>query len=144
MKSRMRSALLLTLLTGCIGITVCLSLPAIAVGKLSRQLSAPTGGYDSTKVNHDSIRYSTGDRVREIVTRLCSLSANHAVVFEAGWLSRDSVEALSRSDETSGKVFRIVAGLSGIVTVQVDFQFNENCPIQMHFRLFGPPETRGD
>jgi hypothetical protein len=141
MKSRMRSALILRLLTGCIGITVCLSLPATAGGELSRQLTTPTGRYDRAEVNYDWNHYSTGDRVREIVTRLCSLSADHAVIFEAGWLSRDSVEVPSRSDETSGKVFRVEAGLSGIVTVQMDFQFDERCPIQMHLRVFGPPEN---
>jgi hypothetical protein len=129
MKSRMRSALYRRLLTGCIGVAACGSLPATAGGELSRRPTTPTESYADAEVIYDSVRDNVEDSVRVIVARPRQRSGNHPVIFEAGWLNRDLVEAPSSSDDASRKVFRVLAELPGIVTVRMDFLFNVKCRV---------------
>jgi len=93
---------------------------AAAKGDLPRRPNAPTESYTKANVVYDSVRDAKGERVRVIITRPRDAQRTYPVVFVAGWLSCDSVEAPASTEDASGKVFRVLAEIPELVTVRVD------------------------
>jgi pimeloyl-ACP methyl ester carboxylesterase len=97
-----------------------LGLAATAAEELPRRPNAPTESYAKSDVIYASVRDNRGERVRVIVTRPREGRGKFPAVFVAGWLSCDSVEAPASIDDASGKVFRVLAEIPGLVTVRMD------------------------
>jgi len=109
---------------GCIAACLCTAptavLAAAVNGDLPRRTNALTESYGKADVIYDSVRDDKGERVRVIVTRPRDGRQPFPALFVAGWLSCDSVEAPAGTEDASGKVFRLLADLPGIVTVRMD------------------------
>jgi len=63
---------------------------------------------------------SSGEKLRAIVTKPQEAKGKLPVIFVAGWLSCDSVEAPEATTDATGKVFRELARLPGYCTVRID------------------------
>jgi uncharacterized protein len=120
MNNGIRGALSCGVLLACLGAASSGSLAAAAGDDLPRRPNAPIESYAKAEVIYDSVRDSRGERVRVIVTRPHEGHGNFPAIFVAGWLSCDSVEAPASTDDATGKVFRVLAELPGLVTVRID------------------------
>ena len=76
--------------------------------------------YPGVVVRYDAIGDSRGHRLRLIVTHPQSEGTAYPVIFVAGWLSCDSVEAPPGSTDAPLLVFQALAKLPGFVTVRLD------------------------
>ncbi|MFO1187890.1 MAG: alpha/beta hydrolase [Alphaproteobacteria bacterium] len=103
------------------GILVAAGLCAAASAEpqLPRRAGAADETYPAHDVIYDSVRTPKGERVRLIVTRPHD-ARNLPVVFLAGWLSCDSVEAPNDTKEAIGLTFRRIAGLSSFALVRME------------------------
>ena len=78
--------------------------------------------YRDVDVSYDSVATSRGERLRIIITKPSSVKGKLPVVFVAGWLSCDSVEAPENTRDETGMLFRQLAQLSGFCLLRVDKQ----------------------
>ena len=76
--------------------------------------------YASADVIYDSVTGAKNQRLRTIITKPRSAQGKLPVIFLAGWLSDDSVEAPNESRDPSALVSRALAELPGFVTFRVD------------------------
>src|SRR5213080_2037626 len=90
--------------------------------ELPRKAKRPRESYPNVDVIYDSVRTEAGKRLRTIVTKPHSAKEKLPVIFVAGWLSCDSVEAPAGTKDESGLVFRGLAQLPGFVLFRVDKQ----------------------
>ena len=120
MKPGVRSAISCGLLTAYLCTVSLGSLAATAAGDLPRRPNAPPESYVKSEVIYASVRDDRGERVRVIVTRPRRGGGTFPAIFVVGWLSCDSVEAPASTDDASGKVFRVLAEIPGLVTVRMD------------------------
>ena len=89
---------------------------------LPRKIQTPRESYPNVEVIYDSVTTPHGERLRTIVTKPRELKGKLPVVFVAGWLSCDSVEAPENTRDETGMLFRQLAQLSGFCLLRVDKQ----------------------
>ncbi|HMF47682.1 MAG TPA: alpha/beta hydrolase [Candidatus Saccharimonadales bacterium] len=89
---------------------------------LPRRAKTPAETYPNVDVIYDSIVAPQGERLRTIITKPRNAKEKLPVIFVAGWLSCDSVEAPADTKEATGIVFRGLAQLPGFATFRVDKQ----------------------
>ena len=105
----------------CVG---CLLLANTVVGAddLPRKVKTPRESYPSSDVIYDSVTTPDGKRLRTIITKPRNVKGKLPVIFVAGWLSCDSVEAPAGTKDESGLVFRDLAQLPGFALFRMDKQ----------------------
>lgn len=81
---------------------------------------APREQVQGADVIYDSVRDSRGERLRTIVTKPAGAREKLPVIFVAGWLSDDTVEAPADTRDSSGLVFRGLAALPNFATLRMD------------------------
>lgn len=99
--------------------------PALTVtnDKLPRKAKAPIEAYPNSIVSYDVVTTPSGQRLRTIVTSpMGAKGKKFPVIFVAGWLSCDSVEAPADTKDETGLVFRGLAQLPEFVLFRVDKQ----------------------
>src|SRR2546430_8346734 len=77
--------------------------------ELPRKAKTPRENYPNVDVIYDFVTASDGKRLRTIITRPRHTKAKLPVIFVAGWLSCDSVEAPADTKDAAGVGFRGVA-----------------------------------
>jgi pimeloyl-ACP methyl ester carboxylesterase len=90
--------------------------------ELPRKSKAPRETYPNVDVIYDSVTAPDGNRLRTIITRPRNTKGKLPVIFVAGWLSCDSVEAPTNTKDESGLVFRGLAQLPKFVLFRMDKQ----------------------
>ncbi|PYL19494.1 MAG: hypothetical protein DME30_00565, partial [Verrucomicrobia bacterium] len=75
--------------------TIAFLLIAVAVcaEELPRKTKSPRESYPNVDVIYDSVTTPHGERLRTIITKPRNAKGKLPVIFVAGWLSCDSVEA---------------------------------------------------
>src|SRR5438552_18258594 len=74
--------------------------------ELPRKAKTPRENYPNVDVIYDFVTASDGKRLRTIITKPRHAKAKLPVIFVAGWLSCDSVEAPADTKDAAGLVFR--------------------------------------
>src|SRR4051812_13722428 len=95
---------------------------ATSADDLTRKSKAPRETYPNVDVIYDSVTAPDGNRLRTIITKPRSTKGKRPVIFVAGWLSCDSVEAPADTKDESGLVFRGLAQLPNFVLFRTDKQ----------------------
>jgi pimeloyl-ACP methyl ester carboxylesterase len=90
--------------------------------ELPRKTKTSRESYPNVDVIYDSIVAPQGKRLRTIITKPQAAKGKLPVIFVAGWLSCDSVEAAADTKDASGIVFRGLAQLSDFCLFRVDKQ----------------------
>jgi pimeloyl-ACP methyl ester carboxylesterase len=90
--------------------------------ELPRNAKTPRESYPNVDVIYDSITTPHGERLRTIITKPHDAKGKLPVIFVAGWLSCDSVEAPTGTKDASGLAFRVLAQLPGFCMFRVDKQ----------------------
>ena len=98
-----------------------LGFPAVAAD-LPRKVKTPRESYPNVDVIYDSVRTEDGKHLRTVITKPRTGNGKLPVIFVAGWLSCDSVEAPADTKDESGLVFRGLAQFPGFVLFRVDKQ----------------------
>jgi pimeloyl-ACP methyl ester carboxylesterase len=94
----------------------------VSADDLPRRTKTPRESYPTVDVIYDSIVAPQGKRLRTIITKPQAAKGKLPVIFVAGWLSCDSVEAPADTKDASGIVFRGLAQLPGFCLFRVDKQ----------------------
>src|SRR5215831_11391185 len=89
---------------------------------LPRKSKAPRESYPSVDVIYDLVTMPDGKRLRSIITKPRNAKRKLPVIFVAGWLSCDSVEAPAGTKDESGLVFRGLAQLPEFALFRMDKQ----------------------
>lgn len=108
-----------------VGSTIALVLMFVATvagDELPRKTKTPRESYPNVDVIYDSVTTPRGNRLRTIVTKPRGTKGKLPVVFVAGWLSCDSVEAPADTKDAAGLVFRGLAQLPQFSLFRVDKQ----------------------
>src|SRR5438876_6920963 len=90
--------------------------------ELPRKTKTPRESYPNADVIYDSVTAPDGKRLRTIITKPPAAKGKLPVIFVAGWLSCDSVEAPANTKDESGLVFRGLAQLPGFSLFRMDKQ----------------------
>lgn len=94
---------------------------SVCADELPRKVRTPRESYPNVDVIYDSVGpVEDGNRLRTIITRPHNAKGKLPVIFVAGWLSCDSVEAPANTKDASGLVFRGLAQLPEFVLFRVD------------------------
>src|SRR5256714_8426617 len=102
---------------------VCLGVTQSARGdELPRKAKIARENYPNVDVIYDSVTAPDGKRLRTIITKPRGAKAKLPVIFVAGWLSCDSVEAPAGTKDESGLVFRGLAQLPEFALFRIDNQ----------------------
>jgi pimeloyl-ACP methyl ester carboxylesterase len=102
---------------------VCLGVTQYARGDdLPRKTKAARESYPNVDVIYDSVTTPHGERLRTIITKPHDAKQKLPVIFVAGWLSCDSVEAPADTKDASGLVFRGLAQVPEFALFRVDKQ----------------------
>ncbi len=88
--------------------------------ELPRDSAKPRETYPGLDVLYDTVLAPNRQRLRTIITRPHTVSGKLPVIFVAGWLSCDSVEAPEGTTGASGIVFRRLANLPGYCTFRLE------------------------
>ena len=108
-----------------VGSTIAFALifAATAAGdELPRKTKTPRESYPNVDVIYDSVSTPGGERLRTIITKPRDARGKLPVIFAAGWLSCDSVEAPADTTDATGIVFRGLAQLPGFCLFRMDKQ----------------------
>jgi pimeloyl-ACP methyl ester carboxylesterase len=81
---------------------------------------APREEIAGADVIYDSVQDARGERLRTIITKPAGATEKLPVVFVAGWLSDDSVEAPADTKDAACLVFRGLAVMPNFATMRVD------------------------
>src|ERR1700745_3942157 len=95
---------------------------ALGANDLPRKATTPRESYPNVDVIYDSVTTPRGERLRTIITKPRSVKGKLPVIFVAGWLSCDSVEAPENTKDETSMLFRQLAQLSGFCLFRVDKQ----------------------
>jgi pimeloyl-ACP methyl ester carboxylesterase len=103
---------------------------AFGADVLPRKAKTPRETYPNVDVIYDSVTTPHGERLRTIITKPHDARGKLPVIFVAGWLSCDSVEAPPNKDpgpgnvrhDATGLAFREIAQLPGFSFFRVDKQ----------------------
>jgi len=104
--------------------TIAFLLIAVAVcaEELPRKTKSPRESYPNVDVIYDSVTTPHGERLRTIITKPRNAKGKLPVIFVAGWLSCDSVEAPAGTKDAAGLVFRGLAQLADFALFRMDKQ----------------------
>ena len=91
-----------------------------AANPLPRKGEVKDENYPGVTVIYDSLRDAAGHRLRLILTHPQQAATRFPVIFVAGWLSCDTVEAPAGTTGAAQLVFRALAQLPGFATVRMD------------------------
>ena len=94
----------------------------LSAEELPRKAKTPRETYPNVDVLYDFVTAPDGKRLRTIITRPRDAKGKLPVIFVAGWLSCDSVEAPAGTKDESGLVFRGLAQLPGFALFRMDKQ----------------------
>src|SRR5438046_6085758 len=94
----------------------------LCADELPRKVKTPRESYPNVDVIYDSVKASDSKRLRTIITKPRNAKGKLPVIFVAGWLSCDSVEAPAGTKDATGLVFRGLAQLPEFVLFRVDKQ----------------------
>src|SRR5438876_7734388 len=86
---------------------------ALSAEELPRKTKTPRESYPNVDVIYDFVAAPHGERLRTIITKPRDARGKLPVIFVAGWLSCDSVEAPADTTDATGIVFRNLAQLPG-------------------------------
>src|SRR4051794_663479 len=81
--------------------------------ELPRKSKAPRESYSNLDVIYDSVAMLDGKRLRSIITKPRDVKGKLPVIFLAGWLSCDSVEAPADTKDATGLILRALAQSPG-------------------------------
>jgi pimeloyl-ACP methyl ester carboxylesterase len=95
---------------------------SICADELPRKVQTPRESYPNVDVIYDVVTAPDGNRLRTIITKPRSAKGKLPVIFVAGWLSCDSVEAPAGTKDASGLVFRGLAQLPEFCLFRMDKQ----------------------
>src|SRR5439155_12495959 len=95
---------------------------ALCAEELPRKSKTPRESYPNVDVIYDSVTSPYGKRLRTIITKPHDATRKLPVIFVAGWLSCDSIEAPPDTKDATGLVFRGLAQLPGFCLFRVDKQ----------------------
>src|SRR6266446_3682356 len=95
---------------------------AVCAEELPRKAKTPRENYPNVDVIYDFVATPHGERLRTIITKPRNAKSKLPVIFVAGWLSCDSVEAPADTKDASGLVFRGLAQLPEFSLFRVDKQ----------------------
>src|SRR6184192_4738108 len=90
--------------------------------ELPHKAKTPRESYPNVDVIYDSVTAPDGKRLRTIITKPREAKKKLPVIFVAGWLSCDSVEAPADTKDASGLVFRGLAQLPDFALFRMDKQ----------------------
>src|SRR4029077_1000843 len=90
--------------------------------ELPRKVKTPRENYPNADVIYDSVTAPDGKRLRTIITKPRDSKGKVPVIFVAGGLSCDSVEAPADTKDAAGLVFRGLAQLPEFSLFRVDKQ----------------------
>jgi pimeloyl-ACP methyl ester carboxylesterase len=97
---------------------------AFAVGAsaddLPRKAKTPRESYPNVDVIYDSVTAPNGKRLRAIITKPQKTKQKLPVIFLAGWLSCDSVEAPAETKDSIGLILRGLAQMPGFSLFKID------------------------
>src|SRR5690348_8500613 len=103
------------------GFVFGLFVTAAAAGDgLPRKVKTPRENYPNVDVIYDSVTPPDGQRLRSIITKPRNAKGKLPVIFLAGWLSCDSVEAPSDTKDTIGVILRGLAQTPGFCLLKID------------------------
>jgi len=94
----------------------------VLADQLPRRAQAPQETYPNVDVIYDSVAGPHGERLRTIITKPHGTKGKLPVIFVAGWLSCDSVEAPNETIDATALVFRGLAQMPGFCTSRMDKQ----------------------
>ena len=95
---------------------------ALCAEELPRKSKMPRESYPNVDVIYDSVTAPDGKRLRTIITKPHDSKGKLPVIFVAGWLSCDSVEAPAGTKDESGLVFRGLAQAPEFSLFRIDKQ----------------------
>src|SRR6266436_8399054 len=95
---------------------------AVCAEELPRKTKTPRESYPNVDVIYDSVATPDGKRLRMIITKPHNAKEKLPVIFVAGWLSCDSVEAPAGTKDESVLVFRGLAQLPEFALFRMDKQ----------------------
>jgi len=95
---------------------------ALCAEELPRKSKTSRESYPNVDVIYDSVTAPDGKRLRTIITKPHNWKGKFPVIFVAGWLSCDSVEAPAGTKDGAGQVFRGLAQLPEFVLFRLDKQ----------------------
>ena len=101
---------------------ILFSLNAVRADELPRRANASAESYPQVDVIYDSVTGPAGKKLRTIITRPRDANEKLPVIFVAGWLSCDSVEAPAETKDATGIVFRGLAQMPGFCLFRMDKQ----------------------
>src|SRR5881392_2638964 len=90
--------------------------------ELPHKAKTPRENYPNIDVIYDSVTAPDGKRLRTITTKPRNAKAKLPVIFGAGWLSCDSIEAPADTKDAAGLVFRGLAQLPDFALSRMDKQ----------------------
>src|SRR5213080_5483512 len=90
--------------------------------ELPHKAKTPRESYPNIDVIYDSVTAPDGKRLRTIITKPRNAKGKLPVIFVAGWLSCDSVEAPAGTKDATGIVFQGLAQMPGFSLFRVDKQ----------------------
>src|SRR5437764_145880 len=93
-----------------------------AADELPRKTKTPRESYPNVDVIYDFVTSPRGERLRTIITKPHDAKGKLPVIFVAGWLSCDSVEAPAETKDATGVVFQGLAQMPGFCLFRVDKQ----------------------
>src|SRR5204862_622278 len=93
---------------------------AVFADDLPRKTKTPRESYPNVDVIYDSVTIPDGKRLRSIITKPRDAKEKLPVIFLAGWLSCDSVEAPADTRDTIGLILRGLAQTPGFCTFKID------------------------
>ena len=92
----------------------------VAGDELPRKTKTPRESYSNVDVIYDFVTAPRGDRLRTIITKPHDAKGKLPVIFVAGWLSCDSVEAPADTKDTIGLILRGLAQTPGFCLFKID------------------------
>src|SRR5438477_5460387 len=92
--------------------------------ELPRKAKTPRENYPNVDVIYDFVTAPDGKRLRTIITKPRHARVKLPVIFVAGWLSCDSVEAPADTKDAAGLVFRGVAQMAEVSLFRGDKEGN--------------------
>jgi len=90
--------------------------------ELAHKAKTPRESYPNIDVIYDSVTAPDGKRLRTIITKPRNAKGKLPVIFVAGWLSCDSVEAPAGTKDASGLVFQSLERLPQFTLFRLDKQ----------------------
>jgi pimeloyl-ACP methyl ester carboxylesterase len=94
----------------------------LCADELPRKVKTPRESYPNVDVIYDSVKASDSKRLRTIITKPRNAKGKLPVIFVAGWLSCDSIEAPAGTKDASGLVFQGLARLRQFTLFRLDKQ----------------------